>query len=320
MSARGHPADRRGDGLVHRGRRLRPGDERRDGDRPRPGHDLPRRPAAGEGGDRRGGDRRGARRRRRCTRAPPASSTTSPTTTTTRCGSCARIVATLPADAGRAPWERRRRRGARGRPRHALRRRAARQPHALRPARGDRPHRRRQPLPRVQGRRTATTLVCGFAHIHGHPVGILANHGILFSESALKARALHRAVRPARRPAAVPAEHHRLHGRAATTRRAASPRTAPRWSPPSRRARVPKLTVIVGGSFGAGNYGMCGRAYSPRFLWMWPNARISRHGRRAGGDGDGPRSASPRSARSCASSTSARATRTTPPRGSGTTA
>ena len=62
---------------------------------------------------------------------------------------------------------------------------------------------------------------------------------------------------------------------AATTRRAASPSTAPRWSPPSPAPRVPKLTVVIGGSFGAGNYSMCGRAYSPRFLWMWPNARIS---------------------------------------------
>ena len=61
---------------------------------------------------------------------------------------------------------------------------------------------------------------------------------------------------------------------AATTRRAASRRTAPSSSPRSRRARVPKLTVVTGGSYGAGNYGMCGRAYSPRFLFMWPNARI----------------------------------------------
>ena len=55
---------------------------------------------------------------------------------------------------------------------------------------------------------------------------------------------------------------------------AASPRTAPRWSQRSRPTSVPKFTIIIGGSFGAGNYGMCGRAYSPRFLWMWPNARI----------------------------------------------
>ena len=84
-------------------------------------------------------------------------------------------------------------------------------------------------------------------------------------------------------------------------------------------ARVPKLTVIVGGSFGAGNYGMCGRAYSPRFLFMWPNARISVMG--------GEQAATvmtevgqPEAARSCASSTSTRAGRSTRPRGSGTTA
>ena len=88
-------------------------------------------------------------------------------------------------------------------------------------------------------------------------------------------RALHRAVRPARRAAALPAEHRRLHGRPRVRGAAGSPRTAPRWSPPSPAPACPKLTVIIGGSFGAGNYGMCGRAYSPRFLWMWPNARIS---------------------------------------------
>ena len=101
----GDPAAGRGDGLVHGGRRLRPGDERRDDHRPRPGHDLPRRPAAGEGGDRPGGDRRGARRRRRCTPAPRGSSTTSPPTTPTRCGSCARSSPPCrpPAAPGSAP-------------------------------------------------------------------------------------------------------------------------------------------------------------------------------------------------------------------------
>ncbi len=69
---------------------------------------------------------------------------------------------------------------------------------------------------------------------------------------------------------------------AGNTRRAASPRTARRWCMPSPTPNVPKFTVIIGGSFGAGNYGMCGRAYGPRFLWMWPNARISRDGRRTG--------------------------------------
>ena len=84
--------------------------------------------------------------------------------------------------------------------------------------------------------------------------------------------------------------------------------------------RVPKLTVIIGGSFGAGNYAMCGRAYSPRFLFMWPNARISVMGGEQAatvlGDGRLRRGVRTRSA----SSTSARATRTTPPPGSGTTA
>ena len=77
--------------------------------------------------------------------------------------------------------------------------------------------------------RYGTTLVCGFAHLHGYPVGIVANNGILFAESRAQGRALHRAVQPAQHPAAVPAEHHRLHGRAASTRTPASPRTAPRW-------------------------------------------------------------------------------------------
>ena len=133
-------------------------------------------------------------------------------------------------------------------------------------------------------------------------------------------RALHRAVRPPRHPAAVPAEHLRASWSAATTRPAASPRTAPSSSPPSPCARVPKLTVIVGGSFGAGNYGMCGRAYSPRFLFMWPNARISVMGGEQAGDGHDARSARPRSAPSCATSTSIRAARCTRPRASGTTA
>ena len=74
-----------------------------------------------------------------------------------------------------------------------------------------------------------TTLVCGFAHIYGYPVGIVANNGILFSESALERRALHRAVQPARHSAGLPAEHHRLHGGQEVRGAAASPRTARRW-------------------------------------------------------------------------------------------
>ena len=124
-------------------------------------------------------------------------------------------------------------------------------------------------------RRYAPTIVTGFARLHGMLVGIIANNGVLFSESALKAHALHRAVQHARRAAGVPAEHHRASWSGSSTSAAASPRTAPRWCTRWPTRVVPKFTVVIGGSFGAGNYGMCGRAYDPRFLWMWPNARIS---------------------------------------------
>ena len=87
--------------------------------------------------------------------------------------------------------------------------------------------------------------------------------------------ALHRAVQPARHPAGLPAEHHRLHRRHASTSAPASRRTAPRWCTPSPTRSCRSSRSIIGGSFGAGNYGMCGRAYEPRLLWMWPNARIS---------------------------------------------
>ena len=119
-----------------------------------------------------------------------------------------------------------------------------------------------------------TTLVCGFAHIHGHPVGILANNGILFSESALKGAHFIELCDQRRIPLVFlqnitgfmvgrdyEAGGIAKHGAKLVTAVAT--------------CRVPKLTVVVGGSFGAGNYGMCGRAFSPRFLFMWPNARIS---------------------------------------------
>ena len=118
-----------------------------------------------------------------------------------------------------------------------------------------------------------TTLVCGFAHLHGIPVGILANNGVLFSECALKATHFIELCDRRRIPL-FPAEHHRLHGRArlrGRRHRQGRRQDGHRGLAP----RVPKLTLIIGGSFGAGNYGMCGRAYSPRFLFMWPNARIS---------------------------------------------
>ena len=119
-----------------------------------------------------------------------------------------------------------------------------------------------------------TTLVCGFAHLHGHPVGILANNGILFSESALKGAHFIELCDRRRIPLLFLQNISgfmvgREYEAGGIAKHGAKMVTAVSC------ARVPKLTVIVGGSFGAGNYGMCGRAYSPRFLFMWPNARIS---------------------------------------------
>jgi 3-methylcrotonyl-CoA carboxylase beta subunit len=119
-----------------------------------------------------------------------------------------------------------------------------------------------------------TTIVCAFAHLDGHPVGILANNGILFSESALKAA--HFIELCDRRGIPLLFLQNisgfmvgRDYEAGGIAKDGAKLVTAVSC------ARVPKITVIVGGSFGAGNYGMCGRAYSPRFLFMWPNARIS---------------------------------------------
>jgi 3-methylcrotonyl-CoA carboxylase beta subunit len=119
-----------------------------------------------------------------------------------------------------------------------------------------------------------TTLVCGFAHIFGYPVGIVANNGILFSESALKGT--HFIELCAQRGIPLVFLQNitgfmvgRKYEAGGIAKDGAKMVTAVAC------ARVPKFTIVIGGSFGAGNYGMCGRAYSPRFLWMWPNARIS---------------------------------------------
>ena len=119
-----------------------------------------------------------------------------------------------------------------------------------------------------------STLVTGFAHIHGHPVGILANNGILFSESAVKGAHFIELCDQRRIPLAFLQNITgfmvgRDYEAGGIAKHGAKLVTA------VSTARVPKLTVIIGGSFGAGNYGMCGRAYSPRMLWMWPGARIS---------------------------------------------
>jgi 3-methylcrotonyl-CoA carboxylase beta subunit len=122
--------------------------------------------------------------------------------------------------------------------------------------------------------RYGTTLVTGFAHIWGHPVGIIANNGILFSESALKGAHFIELCCQRKIPLVFLQNITgfmvgRKYENEGIARNGAKMVTA------VATARVPKFTVIIGGSFGAGNYGMCGRAYSPRFLWMWPNARIS---------------------------------------------
>ena len=171
-----------------------------------------------------------------------------------------------------------------------------------------------------------TTLVTGFAHIHGHPVGIVANNGVLFGESALKGAHFIELCDKRMIPLLFlqnitgfmvgrdyEAGGIAKHGAKMVTAVAC--------------ARVPKLTVVIGGSYGAGNYSMCGRAYSPRFLWMWPNARISVmggeqaasvlatvRGEMTAGGGGAVQGPDPRAVRS------SRATRTTPPHGCGTTA
>ena len=119
-----------------------------------------------------------------------------------------------------------------------------------------------------------TTLVCGFAHLWGYPVGIIANNGILFSESSLKGAhfielCCQRGIPLIFLQNITGFMVGRKYEAGGIARDGAKLVTA------VATAGVPKFTVIVGGSFGAGNYGMCGRAYDPRFVWMWPNARIS---------------------------------------------
>jgi len=122
--------------------------------------------------------------------------------------------------------------------------------------------------------RFGTTLVTGFAHIEGMPVGIVANNGILFSESAVKGAHFIELCCQRKVPLVFLQNITgfmvgRKYENEGIARHGAKMVTA------VATAQVPKFTIIIGGSFGAGNYGMCGRAYSPRFLWMWPNARIS---------------------------------------------
>ena len=123
-------------------------------------------------------------------------------------------------------------------------------------------------------KRFGTTLITGFAHINGYPVGIVASNGVLFSESAQKGAHFVELCSKRKIPliflqniSGFMVGKNFEHGGIA--------KDGAKMVTAVSCAKVPKLTVIIGGSFGAGNYGMCGRAYDPRFLWMWPNARIS---------------------------------------------
>jgi 3-methylcrotonyl-CoA carboxylase beta subunit len=122
--------------------------------------------------------------------------------------------------------------------------------------------------------RYGTTLVTGFARLWGYPVGIVANNGVLYSESALKGAHFIELCAQRRTPLVflqnitgfMVGQKYEAGGIA---------RDGAKMVTAVSCAQVPKFTVIIGGSYGAGNYGMCGRAFNPRFLWMWPNARIS---------------------------------------------
>ena len=123
-------------------------------------------------------------------------------------------------------------------------------------------------------RRYGETIVCGFARIYGIPVGIIANNGILFSESALKATHFIELCSQRGIPLVFLQNISGfMVGKQAEAGGIA--KDGAKMVSAVACARVPKFTVVIGGSFGAGNYSMCGRAYGPRFLWMWPNARIS---------------------------------------------
>jgi 3-methylcrotonyl-CoA carboxylase beta subunit len=122
--------------------------------------------------------------------------------------------------------------------------------------------------------RYGTTLICGFARIHGYPVGVIANNGVLFSESALKATHFIELCDQRGIPLVFLQNITGfMVGREAEVGGIA--KDGAKMVHAVANTRVPKLTVVIGGSFGAGNYAMSGRAYGSRFLWMWPNARIS---------------------------------------------
>ena len=276
---RGHPAGRARDGLVDRRRGVRAGDVRRDRDRQGHRHDLPRRPAAGEGRHGRGGLGRGPRRRRGPRSRRRASPTTRRSTTSTRSRSVGR-------SSGTSSGRRRRRRGIGASPsrRPSSAEGGAGAAHLYAAISAD--TRRSVPVREliarlVDGSRFhefkplyGETLVCGFAHLDGWPVAILANDGILFSQSALKGAHFIELACQRRIPLVflqnitgfMVGREYEAGGIA---------KDGAKLVTAVATAAVPKFTVLIGGSFGAGNYAMAGRAYQPRFLWTWPNSRIS---------------------------------------------
>ncbi len=183
-------------------------------------------------------------------------------------------------------------------------------------------------------RATRRRVVTGFARLHGYLVGIVANNGVLFSESALKATHFIELCDQRGIPLVF---LQNITGFIVGQQyeRAGIAKDGAKLVHAVATARVPKFTVVIGGSFGAGNYGMCGRAYDPRLLWMWPNARISvMGGEQAAGvlvtvKRDQLRASGPRRSRArtrppfatrCWPSTNTRARRTTRPPACGTTA
>src|SRR4026208_2225687 len=135
--------------------------------------------------------------------------------------------------------------------------------------------------------RYGTTLITGFARLHGFLVGILANNGVLFSESALKATHFLELCNLRGIPLVFLQNITGfMVGR--QYERGGIAKDGAKMVHAVANSVVPKFTVVIGGSFGAGNYGMCGRAYDPRFLWMWPNARISVMGGEQAATGPAP--------------------------------
>ena len=333
MSAERHPADRRRDGLVHGRRRLRAGDVRRDDHRQGHRHDLPRRPAAREGRDRRGGHGRGARRRRRAHAALRRRRLLRRGRRRTRCD----LARTIVVDAEHAQDAAGRHDDAGGaalRPardlRHRQRRHRASRTTCARSSRGSSTARASTSSRSATARRSSpASRGCTASWSASSPTTACCSPSRrsrrrTSSSSATCAASRWSSCRTS--PAS---------SSAGSTSAAASPRTARRWCTPSPTRSCRSSRSIIGGSFGAGNYGMCGRAYEPRLLWMWPNARISvmggeqaagvlttvkrdqlaREGKALSAEDEArdPRSRSSRS-------TSAKARPTTPPRGCGTTA